>query len=471
MMTQTPRAAARPRGARRQAHAAESEDRAAARAGPAARSLGTVTVYASSRRPAALRRLQISLLEASGSRCGHCGLWCRCLCVVPRAVIDRAGTAGSAKSGRLRMALLRASAAPVLLLRSSLVLMVWAAAPAGGVDIVWNSKGWPGGGPAPNAPNACPQSQNPVALLASFGVDRANAGAAYYGSGPGDFINTMGAFGMWPALPGYIGSKHAVNGGIPQRGNLTLHLAAVAASVKRYMPSSAFAGDAVLDFEAWIPDYDSNNIGRLSAYQAASQQWVRERHPGWNESRVEATARAEFNSAARQFLEGTLRLCQAMRPKASWGYWGWPNCGSSCHWDASWRGCPPSSVERNDRMDWLYAASDALYTGIYLCDDADTTGQFVPAVLSEVTRVAARHPRLPIRPYVYAQWESTGSWLKRSMLDQYLGRIVNASTHVDRVVLWGGYLDRKNHSANATNCAVFEQYFIGTLGPALAALR
>ena len=29
--------------------------------------------------PGGARRLQISLLQASGSMCGHCGLWCRCV--------------------------------------------------------------------------------------------------------------------------------------------------------------------------------------------------------------------------------------------------------------------------------------------------------------------------------------------------------------------------------------------------------
>ena len=90
--------------------------------------------------------------------------------------------------------------------------------------VLWNSKGWP---------DLCPQASAApaTALLAHFGV-RGNARAAYYGPEPTDKINTMGAFGAWPSLPGYVGSTKVSNGGIPQRGNLSRHLEAVAASVR-----------------------------------------------------------------------------------------------------------------------------------------------------------------------------------------------------------------------------------------------
>ena len=100
-----------------------------------------------------------------------------------------------------------------------------------------------------------------------------------------------------------------------------MHLAAVAKSVRRYMPAADFAGDAVIDFEAWLPDYDANSVGRLRQYQTQSLQLVRIRHPDWNASAVETAARTEFNAAARLFLESTLRLVKKMRPKASWGFW------------------------------------------------------------------------------------------------------------------------------------------------------
>ena len=342
---------------------------------------------------------------------------------------------------------------------------------SGYVDVVWDSKGWPGGGPAPNAPNACPPDHvpNPAALLGSFGVARVNAGGVYYGQASGDAINTMGAFGRWPALTGYIGSKKVVNGGLPQKGNLTVHLAAVAESVRRYMPSVDFAGDAVIDFEAWLPDYDANSAGRLTQYQTQSLQWVRALHPDWNATSIETAARSEFNAAARLFLEGTLRLCKQLRPKASWGFWGSPNCGSSCRWDKRWSSCPLAKVKLNDRLDWLYEASDALFTGIYLCNTADSA-DFVRAAMAEASRVVAKHPHLHLRPYVYAKIESTGQWLDRDTLDWYLSGVVSASAQIDRVVVWGGYLGEKNHTVSPINCAAFEAYFNTTLGPALKSI-
>lgn len=341
---------------------------------------------------------------------------------------------------------------------------------------VWNSKGWPGGGSAPNAANACPVHE-PSRLLAKFGV-LANPNGTYYSDQVDAVINTMGSFGHWPALPGYRGSKQVVNGGIPQKGNLSLHLAAVEASVQRYIPSSDYSGDAVVDFEAWIPDYDANAAGRLSEYQTQSQAWVRARNPAMKNDSVALAARQEFNEAARTFMRATLQLCKAMRPKASWGYWGYPNCGSSCRWDPAWKRCPIDASMRNNRLDWLFDASDALYPGIYLCNSADDLGGFLPSVVNEVKRVAQTHAVLQIRPYVFAQWESTRQWLDRKTLDHYLGSVATLlhGHEVDErsknhMVVWGGYLDPKNHTTNITKCELFERYLNTTLGPALSKLQ
>ena len=110
--------------------------------------------------------------------------------------------------------------------------------PAHGVfPVLWNSK-WPQDCPA--EPAGSGDADRRARLLQSFGI-RTNAHAGYYGPLSSDAVNTLGAFGLWPRISA---SGEHLNGGLPQRGNLTRHLARVARDIERYMPSADHAGAA-----------------------------------------------------------------------------------------------------------------------------------------------------------------------------------------------------------------------------------
>ena len=327
--------------------------------------------------------------------------------------------------------------------------------------VLWNSK-WPQFRPDTIA------TDRRADLLRSFGI-AINTNAGFWGTGVNDPINTMGAFGLWPHfLPG---TGAPFNGGLPQKGNLTLHLQRVRADITRYMPHPDYTGHAVVDFENWAPAFDANNFGARGVvaadYQKLSRDDVRRRHPRWSAAEIEALARSEFDTAARKFFEETLLLGKAMRPHASWGFYGFPSCGKWTHG----RECPSVGIGGgsvvNDQLGWLWNASDVLFPSIYLCYSGDASARnisFVEAMMNETHRVlqGRQRPPLPIVPFIWPDWDDKrGTFLPRATLSMLIDTI--ADYKASGLVLCGVPED----AANVSKCGEFEMFLNGTLGPIL----
>jgi hypothetical protein len=105
---------------------------------------------------------------------------------------------------------------------------------------------------------------------------------------------------------------------------LQQHLAALRVGIPKWIPDPDWAGNAMLDFEAWDPVYAHNTASNCgfhgSCYQTMSIKLVKEAHPSWTSAQVAAEAETQFNSAALDFFVQTLKTCQSIRPKAKWGY-------------------------------------------------------------------------------------------------------------------------------------------------------
>ena len=182
-----------------------------------------------------------------------------------------------------------------------------------------------------------------------------NSGGEF--SGPN--ITIFYGIGHFP----YIDSKtkQYKYGGIPQLGNLTDHLDQVAKDVASHLPED-FSGLAVIDFEAWRPLF-KHNFDTLDVYKKASEDLVHKEHPDWtNKSRIEEEAEKEWNAAAKLFFESTLETAKRLRPKAQWGYYGFPRCYGS----KAGNFCSNVSQADNDRLQWLWDASTAFYPRLYL---------------------------------------------------------------------------------------------------------
>ncbi|VDP20182.1 unnamed protein product, partial [Onchocerca flexuosa] len=56
-------------------------------------------------------------------------------------------------------------------------------------------------------------------------------------------------FGLYPYYRSYSDTKLAVNGGIPQRANISAHLSVVRNNISKHIPDPNFNGLAVIDYE------------------------------------------------------------------------------------------------------------------------------------------------------------------------------------------------------------------------------
>ena len=221
---------------------------------------------------------------------------------------------------------------------------------------------------------------------------------------------------------------------------MTKHFDKVEADIAKVIPDVDFRGIAVIDWEFWRPVFD-RNWDKLSIYRCgfclfifitvvncmilseckrdhqvhiALSDWnpifsishrkmsmaiVKQRHPSWPDSLVEEIARLEFETAAQQFMEGTILLAEKLRPKSLWGFYGFPNCYNN----KEAGNCSELTMEYNDQISWMFESSSALFPSIYLHDMKKLNNtSFVKYRLMESFRHCKKSNGLviPVYPYV-----------------------------------------------------------------------
>ena len=227
----------------------------------------------------------------------------------------------------------------------------------------------------------------------------------WYWKGKGSCNLLTFSYGLWPVI--------GKNGDLPQLGNLTAHLE----HVERVLQSTPadWQGLGAWDFESWDPVWERNGPPHMyptdglcngcGVYQNASRALVRKRHPTWNESQVEVAAKIEWEVAARAYFEQTLLLSRKLRPRAKFGFYNFPSgsdkiASGSC--GGTWHGCNAvTPIERSydDRVDWLWAASGALFPSNYVCSvGGGPWGQ--GNATAEAMRVAS-NLSIPVFPFVW----------------------------------------------------------------------
>lgn len=128
-----------------------------------------------------------------------------------------------------------------------------------------------------------------------------------------------------------------INGGIPQNGDLALHLRHFQEHLRMHISNESFSGIGVIDFEDWRPIF-RQNWASLEIYKVMSLADETDKHYTWDSNDIRKEARRRFEESARTFMEETLKTAKQLRPKASWGYYGFPYCynetprqqGSNC---------------------------------------------------------------------------------------------------------------------------------------------
>ncbi|XP_061788300.1 hyaluronidase-1 [Nerophis lumbriciformis] len=309
-----------------------------------------------------------------------------------------------------------------------------------------------------NAPSAdCLSKYNVDLDLGTFSIGQ-NQNLTFMGENITIFYSEK--LGLYPR---YSQGK-AVYGGVPQNASLDDHLSVARENISACIPDKDFQGLAVVDWESWRPVWE-RNWDTKQVYWEASKTLVRSRHPDWKPAQVDALAHADFEAAARKFMEETLKLGQKERPGGLWGFYGFPGCYNS-YKNTSYSGeCSAVESGRNDQLAWLWNVSSALYPDIYLSLELRGLSKEVSLYahyrVLEAMRVGAQaslHTR-PVIPYASIVYTYSLEFLSQEHLIYTIGE--SAALGSAGVVLWGNnYL-----SSSKATCDAVKWYVDNTLGP------
>ncbi|NXC35665.1 HYAL1 protein, partial [Campylorhamphus procurvoides] len=264
-------------------------------------------------------------------------------------------------------------------------------------------------------------------------------------------------------LPYYTSEGVPVNGGLPQNASLKAHLHQATQDIKVTLPSPAYSGLAVIDWEKWRPLW-CRNWDSMKIYQEKSKELVQQQFPQWPSEKVEKVAKQQFEQSARNFMDKTLWLGESLRPDAYWGFYGFPDCYNN-HFDSlPYNGtCPEVEQQRNRNLSWLWKSSRALYPSIYLPSSLNGTKKVLPYVRHRVAEAFAVQrgvldSGIPVLPYSQIAFELTVDFLSQEDLMNTIGE--SAAQGAAGIILWGSL----NYSTSKEMCLRLKDYVEGPLG-------
>lgn len=214
---------------------------------------------------------------------------------------------------------------------------------------------------------------------------------------PGQFLSLFyeNRLGLYPK----VGSRQKIyNGGVPQSGNLTRHLAQARAQIDNIIAKDSGPGLAVIDWESWRPLWDQN-WGSKRVYRTLSIARALQSSPFLSERIIKRLAKKQFEQAGRRFMQQTLDLGVCERPSRLWGFYLFPDCFNYDWNQPTYTGkCSSVTQQQNNQMLWLWKHSTALFPSIYLhqsLKNSPRAALYVRYRIQEALRVAA----LPKRKY------------------------------------------------------------------------
>ncbi|XP_065061532.1 hyaluronidase-1-like isoform X2 [Rhopilema esculentum] len=276
--------------------------------------------------------------------------------------------------------------------------------------------------------------------------------------------------GLYPYFKTEDGSD-SFNQGLPQLVNIKEHLEQAKMDIMSRIPDPNYNGLAVIDWEPWRPLWD-RNWNSKEIYKVKSIELVRKRHPDWPMSDVLTEAKDEFETAGRAMFQETIRLGRRLRPRALWGFYGFPDCFGQLKYDFQ---CTEKVKRSNDKIDWLFRESTALFPSIYLLKRHLENPAYVKGRIRESFRVTLRLAQrygkdvIPIFPYfrsIYMDEPSEFNFLDQSDLYHTIG--VAAEMGVSGVVVWG---NRNDENTSPDVCHRINSYVQTTLGPFIKETR
>ncbi|NWU51324.1 HYAL1 protein, partial [Dromas ardeola] len=264
-------------------------------------------------------------------------------------------------------------------------------------------------------------------------------------------------------LPYYTSDGMPVNGGLPQNASLEAHLHQATRDIEATLPSPAYDGLAVIDWEKWRPLW-IRNWGSMDIYRQKSEGLVQQQHPQWPPEQVKKEAKQQFEKSARDFMEQTLQLGEKLRPDGYWGFYGFPNCYNNDFHSQPFTGmCPAVEQQRNQELQWLWKSSRALYPSIYLPPILNGTKKALAYVRHRVAEAFAVQrgvldSGIPVLPYSQIALDCTVDFLSQENLMNTIGE--SAAQGAAGIILWGSL----NYSSSKEMCLRLKDYVEGPLG-------
>ena len=255
----------------------------------------------------------------------------------------------------------------------------------------------------------------------------------------------------------------AVNGGSPQLGNLSAHLAKWRDDVVHNFPNAGSTAVVALDWESWWPVWENNepdnNATSYFVYGEVARRLVREKSPHLPPVALEAQAKAGWEAACQTWLVSTMQLARKLRPAITWGFYNM--AGETA--EGRTGGSPT--------LQWLWRSVDALFPSIYLSQpDLPSNLAAVTRVLTEANRVAALStPPLPVFAYTMPEfdddaWNHTAP--ESTFLDQANFHVEFNHSMIGGLILYGGSADGES----AARCTAVRAYMTATFLPAISSI-
>ncbi|XP_038668311.1 hyaluronidase-like [Scyliorhinus canicula] len=266
--------------------------------------------------------------------------------------------------------------------------------------------------------------------------------------------------------PYYTKKGIPVNGGLVQNASLSKHLKVSETDIDKVMDQD-FSGLAVVDWEDWRPLWD-RNWGVMDIYRKKSVELEKSKNTHSLESEIQPIAKAEYETAAQNYMRQTLERGYELRQKGYWGFYKFPDCYNYFKKDQSapYTGkCARLDVPRNNQLEWLWKVSQCLYPSVYIpkrAADNDNVQKFTHYRVKEALRVAA-HDRsieaLPVLIYARYSYRRTAGFLSKKDLVHTIGE--SAAMGASGMILWGN----SNYSRTMDTCTNLKNYIHDHLGP------
>ena len=275
--------------------------------------------------------------------------------------------------------------------------------------------------------------------------------------------------GHWPCVDD---NGTAINGGIPQLGNLSMHLQQVRLDIAQQL-AVGFDGWAVIDFEVWVPSFDI-----LKMYDGYKPYYNRSIALAQGNEEVAKTA---WNKASMEFMVATLHAAQQVRPQAKLGYYGMVQCT----FNHTTKQCSSKFTSINDQWKPLWQASSALYPELYAtckfsgqdiqhCNKNSSLQLKLTARLREAKRIQAMYT--DDTPYVGFTWyalddgvctKNVGHCPLMKSQNDLAAEFQSGQEHnAAAIIVWGSSGDVRN----VVDCQNIENYLNNTLGPLLKSI-